>query len=176
MGGGSIIGSEQSVTENAESLTVRWTNKSVSASPLQRKLGGISIDDRFDRFTEVQWFPPGNMLLTSGMGAVGAAEDEYFLSLNGHFVTPETEESCHYFFSSSRNYKMDDRALTARFAEARDAVFAAEDSPMLHAIQERMGNADLFQLKPILLRSDEAAIRVRRRIDRMLKEQKANSN
>ncbi len=48
------------------------------------------------------------------------------------------------------------------------SVFAGEDSPMLAAQQQRIGNADFWDLQPALLPIDAGAVRVRRRMDELL--------
>ena len=41
-------------------------------------------------------------------------------------------------------------------------VFENEDRPVIEAVQQRMGGADLWSLKPVLLAGDAAAVRARR--------------
>jgi vanillate O-demethylase monooxygenase subunit len=58
--------------------------------------------------------------------------------------------------------------MHARFAAEGERVFLNEDGPMIAAVQASMGDRALFQLRPILLRTDEAAIRVRRRLEALI--------
>lgn len=173
LGGGSIVGTRQQVREDERSLTVRWSNSGVPASPLQIRLGSFAPDGRFDRYTEVTWHAPGSMKLISSVGPIGASEEQLSKSIGAHVMTPETAHTLHYFFSSTRNFRIDDAEFNELFATARDKVFSTEDGPMIAAVQERMGNRDLLELQPLLLKSDEAAIKVRRKVEKMLAAERA---
>jgi vanillate O-demethylase monooxygenase subunit len=47
-------------------------------------------------------------------------------------------------------------------------AFSQQDKPMLEAQQRRIGNSDFWSLRPVLLPSDAAAVRVRRKLDAMI--------
>ena len=49
-----------------------------------------------------------------------------------------------------------------------EQVFDLEDKPMVEAVQRRMGEDDLWDLRPILLPNDTGAVRVRRRLASMI--------
>ncbi|MGZ8313085.1 MAG: aromatic ring-hydroxylating dioxygenase subunit alpha, partial [Allosphingosinicella sp.] len=51
--------------------------------------------------------------------------------------------------------------------------FTEEDKPMLEKQQARMGTPDLWSLDPILLKVDAAAVRVRRRLDKLIERENA---
>lgn len=173
LGGGSILGTRQEVREDESSLTVRWSNSGIPASPLQIRLGSFAAEDRFDRYTEVTWHAPGSMKLISAVGPIGCADTDFARSTGAHIMTPETAHSLHYFFSSTRDFRIHDVAFNETFAKARDKVFSTEDGPMIAAVQDRMGDNDLFALRPLLLKSDEAAIRVRRKMEKLLSVERA---
>lgn len=167
--GGSFVGTKQEVKDTGLSLKVRWSQVGVPASPLHISLGTFASTDLLDRFTEVQWFAPGVMILTSAFGASGAVENDYSWTIGAHVMTPESKGSLHYFFSTTRNFRKDDQNFNDVYSRTRDKIFEEEDGPMIEAVQSRMGNHDLFDLKPLLLKTDEAAIRVRRKMTAMLK-------
>lgn len=50
-----------------------------------------------------------------------------------------------------------------------EAVFLGEDEPMVESVQERMEGKDSWALKPVILPTDAAAIRVRRRMMQLLR-------
>jgi hypothetical protein len=50
-------------------------------------------------------------------------------------------------------------------------AFEEEDEPMIAACQEQMGTTDLFSLKPVLLQTDVASIKARRRVDALLQQE-----
>lgn len=167
IGGGSIVGTRQKVSDGEHTLRVRWSRTDVPASPAEVALGAYA-GDLFDRVTEVVWAPPGNMRLTSAAGAKGSGEETFKRSIAAHVMTPETERTTHYFFLLKHNHKVGDAAFDQRLGAMISKVFAEEDSPMLAGVQQRMGDRELMSMSPILLKSDEAAIRVRRKLDAMI--------
>ncbi len=50
---------------------------------------------------------------------------------------------------------------------AIDRAFTAEDEPMIDAVQESMGTAELLELKPVWLPGDAAGMRVRRTLQKL---------
>jgi vanillate O-demethylase monooxygenase subunit len=52
-------------------------------------------------------------------------------------------------------------------------VFASEDKPMVEGQQQLMGTTDLWSLRPLLLAGDAGAVRVRRMLERLIKEEAA---
>jgi vanillate O-demethylase monooxygenase subunit len=55
-------------------------------------------------------------------------------------------------------------------------AFEMEDEPMIRACQEMMGTTDLFALKPILLKTDVAAVRARILLDKLIARERAAAN
>jgi vanillate O-demethylase monooxygenase subunit len=92
----------------------------------------------------------------------------------GHFVTPETSRTTHYFFSFTRTAALA-RAENndAQIVEMLHRIFTDEDSAMLSAVQERMGGQDLWSLKPAALPGDAGAVRVRQALDKLIAEERA---
>ena len=81
-----------------------------------------------------------------------------------HTCTPETLNSTHYFFGTRRNHLEDDAEFNAMKTKAMHDAFETEDGPVLDAVHQQMGTTDLFSLKPVLLPSDIAAVKVRRKL------------
>lgn len=167
--GGSFVGTKQEVKEEESTITVRWSQKDMKPNALHISIGTFPADARVDRFTEVKFYVPCTMVLVSAFGALDAPESEYLKTLGAHIMVPETESTVHYFFSASRNFRMEDGEFNKIYVAKRDSVFINEDKPMIDAVQERMGGRDLFEMKPLLLKSDDAAVRVRRKVNLFLK-------
>ena len=83
-------------------------------------------------------------------------------------MTPETSATTHYFFASTRDYALDDAELNERIRQVRAEIFSTEDEPMIAAQQERIGDRDFWSLRPRLMRIDEGAAKVRRRMEAMI--------
>jgi vanillate O-demethylase monooxygenase subunit len=53
--------------------------------------------------------------------------------------------------------------------------FEHEDKPMIEAVARRMGGAELWSLKPVLLSGDAAAVRARRMLQALISKEAADS-
>jgi vanillate O-demethylase monooxygenase subunit len=58
--------------------------------------------------------------------------------------------------------------LAAQNVEALRGPFEREDKPIVEAAAQRMGSAALFDLKPVLLPGDAAAVRARRALQALI--------
>lgn len=174
LGGGAFTRTRAQVLERDNSIGIQWHCYNEEPSPLSAAMRGH--DDRVDSWTEVDWYPPAVMTLRSGAVPPGAPRESGGNVMNLHIMTPESQQSTHYFYASTRDFAMDDIELNRAFAAARDRIFSTEDKPMIDAQQNRMGDTDFWELKPVLLRIDEGAIRVRRRLDTMIDREHAESS
>jgi vanillate O-demethylase monooxygenase subunit len=111
---------------------------------------------------DMRWDAPANLLLEGGMFPDEGPKSVGVAIPTAHLLTPETENSTHYFWVQARNAKTDDRALDQQLWHGVDEVFRTQDEAMVIACQERMGTNDLMSLKPVLLAGDGPAVRARR--------------
>ncbi len=98
------------------SVTVaRWT-VGQPPPPTYQKVGGFAPDQPVDRWQIIQWTPPGFVRLFTGAAPDAAKGKDFgFTELetetpeggfglrNLNAITPETENSCHYFWSQSHD-------------------------------------------------------------------------
>ncbi|WP_219892998.1 aromatic ring-hydroxylating dioxygenase subunit alpha [Aquisediminimonas profunda] len=119
------------------------------ASPMMPE--GSSVDQAL----HIRWHAPANLALFIEMRPSGKAAPLVPPMANPHILTPETTRSTHYFFTHAPG---EEEAAQAR------RVFLEEDEPMVSAQAEAMGDADFWDLKPLILASDKAAILARRKI------------
>ena len=168
LGRDSLGNAQQEIEEDARSLTVRWQSRNPQPQPLEIATGAFVSGMQVDRHTEVQWYPPASLRLTVSMSLPGNAPDVRSVA---HMLTPETQTTAHYFYASTPNSLNRDPEYNRQIGDARARVFNTEDSPMIEAVQTRMGAADLFSLRPLLLRTDQAAVRVRRRLAALIAQQ-----
>lgn len=166
LGGGSFTRTKAKVGEQGGAISLLWDCRDETPSPTTATLfPGIAT---VDSWTEVVWTAPGIMTLRSGSVPAGMSRDGADEMTNVHILTPETATTCHYFYGSTRNFATEDAALNDRIAHLRARIFSSEDEPMIRAIQTRMGEADFWSLKPLLISIDEGAVRVRRKLDAMI--------
>ena len=83
-----------------------------------------------------------------------------------HALTPETETSCNYFYSTANGFGQDDPVNTERLYSTTHVVFA-EDKSIIEQQQERL--TEFGEGSLIDIRSDTARVSMRRVLERMLK-------
>jgi phenylpropionate dioxygenase-like ring-hydroxylating dioxygenase large terminal subunit len=173
LGGGSFTRTRAKIFERDDSIGAHWHCMNEVPTPVQEAMFGSGT--KVDSWTEVDWYTPSILTLRSGAVPAGTPREAGGNVTNLHIMTPETSRSTHYFFASTRDFAMNDAELNERFAAWRARIFLTEDKPMIAAQQQRLGDHDLFDLDPILLRIDEGAVRVRRRLAAMIAAEQAAS-
>lgn len=128
-----------------------------------------------DRWLHVRWNAPANLALWAGGVASGTPMEQGIVSQQAHCFTPEGAGRTHYFYSMAFPRAMGPMAesLAAEGVAALRAPFEQEDKPVVEAVGQRMGGADLFALKPVLLPGDAAAVRARRVLQALIEQELA---
>jgi len=125
-----------------------------------------------DQWWDVRWEPVGVMVLDSGVTPTGQPREQGRRNLSAHMTTPETDTTCHYFYSNSRDYEVENEELSAKIRHWQAIGFHEQDHPMLEAVQRNMAHPDLLGLSPIMLAPDAGAVRVRRVLANLIQEEK----
>lgn len=145
-----------------------YLSRSAPTPGLQRALFD---EDVGDHHTRMDWRAPGALRQFLAMTRVGEAPDAGAVSTNVHLLTPETEDTTHYFWGTARNRKADDPAIDERIRAMVNTAFVTEDEPMVMACRANMGTNDLMSLRPVVLQTDVAAIRARRILKRLIEQE-----
>jgi len=128
-------------------------------------LGALWPDapERIENHFDVRWDAPCNMLLRSGTYQVGTNKKVGVNLPMANLVTPADDHHTHYFWNQSRDRNINSPEMDAKIHHGVTSTFKNEDGAMVTACAELMnGETDLMKLKPVLLPSDAAALRVRR--------------
>jgi len=128
-----------------------------------------------DHWYVYTWQPPGIITYEFGVTAIGAARDQGARLYATHIATPESETTTHYFASISRGYDLENQALDEFWRDVQYQPVATQDSPMLEAVQKRMGAADFWTLKPVLLPIDAAPVKVRQIMERLVERESTSA-
>jgi vanillate O-demethylase monooxygenase subunit len=126
--------------------------------------------ERVDRWQIINFEAPGTVAIDVGVAPAGsgAPEGDRSEGVNGYVLntmTPETERTCHYFWSFCRNYNLDEQRITTLLREGVTGVFH-EDELILAAQQQAVeANPDKQFYN---LNIDGGAIWARRLIDKMV--------
>ncbi|HKP79026.1 MAG TPA: aromatic ring-hydroxylating dioxygenase subunit alpha [Phenylobacterium sp.] len=125
---------------------------------------------RLDAFAGVRWEAPANMMLEIRQVSRDARITGERAFWQGELITPETETTCHYFWYTARDFKTDDADFGALFAQVTEDVFKNEDGAMIAHLQANMGEeTDLFNMRPVILPTDTAAVAARRILRKLIR-------
>lgn len=153
------------VSETDGTLWMKQFVPSMDCPPPFKKMGREGV---FDHWLEVRCNPPGCMITYFGIAEPGRPREEGWMSYAPNIITPETENSTHYFWAVARDFLLDTPGLTEMIGETAGFAFEQEDKPLIEAQQKVLGDNDLMEMKPVLLRNDAGTGRARRAIERML--------
>ena len=130
---------------------ILWTSEATSA----------------DMHAYMHWHAPSNLALDVGMYTDEPDGGPKIPSV--HLLTPETEDTTHYFWAAGRNRQHGNEQVSGMLHYGTQNAFENEDEPMIRAVRSRMKSNDLFAHRPALLPMDEAAVRARRILADMIK-------
>lgn len=119
----------------------------------------------------MHWQAPSYLFLETGMSTgdeVGKSDPRI---PTVHLLTPETEDSTRYFWCAGRNKLHEDENISGMLRFGIQTAFENEDEPMIKATRSRMNSNDLFAHRPALLPIDEAGVRARRVLARLIAEE-----
>ena len=133
-----------------------WNNWDITqAEPPEWARTMLGEGARINQTLHIRWHAPATMALFITLSNAATGEAIVPPMANPHIITPETHGSSHYFFTREHGDEAE-----ALFRKA----FLEEDEPMVEAVHAAFGDEDFWDARPIILPTDAAAIRVRRRI------------
>ncbi len=162
----------RTVAEGDRVTTSRFM-EGIKAPPFwQMAMRANDLDDQalVDRWQICRFTPPSHVLIEVGVALAGkggydADQKDKANSVVVDFITPETETSIHYFWGMVRQFKPEDKALTAMIREGQGKIFG-EDLDMLERQQKNLLAFPQRKLK--ILSIDAGGVMSRRVIDRLL--------
>lgn len=163
--GGMMTGAACDVQSGGDEILVEWRAHDAE-TPIGFK--AMVPEGKCDVRIKVTWQAPGLIVLDNAVTATGKEPDHDDHRLTLHNMTPESQTKTHYFMCTTRRFAVDDAGVTEQLRTALMRAFVEEDKPMLEKQQARMGNAEFWSLKPILLKIDSGAVRVRRKLDALI--------
>lgn len=152
----------RALKQDGDTVHSLHTTRNLPMTPLFGMLWGEQPPAVGDLRANMRWDPPSNLMLDVGMVPPGGQVTAGPSLPTAHLLTPETENSTHYFWAQARNRKVDDEQLDGMLHAGITDVFKNEDERMIVACADMMGTNDLFSLRPVLLPGDGPAIRARR--------------
>jgi vanillate O-demethylase monooxygenase subunit len=175
------LGSDEMAAQGAVSFDVQgdtvWSRRVCRGEHLQDFVAsafGVPPGLAVDRYLNVRWDAPGLMSIEVGVTPSGLPLECGRVSFSGHFLTPETEASTHYFFGFGLPKLMGEAAksLVEYAVDGLMTPFKQEDLPVLEAQQRAIGEGDFWAAQPVMLSIDGAAVRARRIMERRLADER----
>ncbi|EIF42817.1 vanillate monooxygenase [gamma proteobacterium BDW918] len=155
-------------------ISSKYTMLNAPPTPVFKAFTHIEVGDMV---AQISLHPPSTFLMTFSLAECGGDIKAGQQVPSAHFIVPETETSCHYFYAISRNEKLEDNQITKNMLDILVKAFVEEDAPMIRDCQDGMRGEEFWALRPVVLETDVAAIQARRTIAKLLRlEQEGESD
>ena len=162
----------ETLVEGDSIVTQRFMH-SIKAPPFWRmamRANGLPDDALVDRWQICRFGPPSHVMIEVGVALAGkggyqAEAQHKAYSIVVDFITPETDTSMWYFWGMARNFRAEDKALTAQIREGQGKIFA-EDLEMLERQQANLTRWP--QRRLLKLNIDAGGVRSRMVIDKLV--------
>jgi vanillate O-demethylase monooxygenase subunit len=175
---GSTIGGNPTIHVEAKMETVRtnlglkFTRWMLDSVPPPTYVRAVGFKHRIDRAQMFEYIAPGSILQLSaadesGAYANGLTETSKLQFRLFHGLTPETDTSCFYFWSTANGFRTDDTATTEQLFKEIAAAFL-EDKTVVEGQQTRL--AELGESSLVDIANDAARLHMRRTVDRLIAE------
>jgi vanillate O-demethylase monooxygenase subunit len=148
-------------TERVVSFTRHMTG--IEAPPFY--VHSMGLTSPVDRWQDGDFHPPGIFILHIRLAPTGTSEPEGFHMKVLYGLTPAAGGECHDFYAVCRDFALDDAGLTD-YQHKQQLAVMREDIGALEA-QEHMVATSAGGAPESSIRSDLAALRARRMLDRM---------
>lgn len=131
-------------------------------APPAVQMRALVSEARGEVVAKMTWRPGSICSLDVRFYSEGAERENALRLPSVHYLVPETEFTTHYFVAVGRDRLIDSVELDDQMIGFVMRAFVDEDEPMIRACQDLMGTANLFDLKPAILRTDAPAVQARR--------------
>ena len=152
---------------------IRWM-LGITPPPTYVKGAGFPPGTKVDRWQDFEFVAPASVIQWTGALPVGRGAEQNRDQPGGfslrmyHGGTPETEHSCHYFWSGANGYRQNEPAATEQLYNELAATFQ-EDIAFLETQYARV-MAD--PARPLVdIKHDSARVAMRRTVEHMIREE-----
>jgi phenylpropionate dioxygenase-like ring-hydroxylating dioxygenase large terminal subunit len=168
--GGLSYRPKASMTQQGETVYAHYLVKDIP-NPDFPEIFWSSHGKNVDLWDDIRWNAPAAMYLESGVVLAGRPREEGYIVPAVHVQTPVTAARTTYFWASA--LPADSSLQDDEYQAFMSKAFATEDLPMIESIEDRMEGSPLWDLEPVMLREDAAAVIARRIVDTRIKAEAA---
>lgn len=159
--------------EGDQVITERYMPE-VKAPPfwqMAMEFQGLDPNAIVDRWQICRFNTPSHIMIDVGValagnGGIDAPLEKRASSVVVDFITPETDNTMHYFWGMARNFQPEDAALTDKIREGQGGIFTED----LEVLEAQQNNLDRYPDRDLLkLDIDAGGVQARRMIERAIK-------
>ncbi|OYW82616.1 MAG: hypothetical protein B7Z20_13720, partial [Sphingobium sp. 32-64-5] len=159
-GNGVIFAGQHELRQDGQTLHSNWWMPDVSAPP--HTMGQYEPGTPTDHWLDMRWDAPASMLLEVGATPAGQPRGEGIIVHQAHIITPESDESSHYFWATSRSTDHAHEEMDAVVRSLMEQAFNVEDKPIIEASYANLDGMDFWEAKPAFLGIDSGGTKARR--------------
>lgn len=167
-GRGVIFAGQHSVREDGTRLHSDWWMPDVAAP--SHTFGIYDPTMRCDHWLQMRWDPPASMYLQIGACPQGGDRGGGVIVHQAHILTPETAESSHYFWATTRTMPPSEHG-DATLAALMGGAFTDEDKPIIEAAYANNDGVDFWDRRPISLTIDAGGTKARRMLQKLIRKE-----
>jgi phenylpropionate dioxygenase-like ring-hydroxylating dioxygenase large terminal subunit len=165
-GRGVIFAGHHEVRQEGNILHSNWWMPDVPAPA--HTFGIYAPDMRSDHWLEMRWQAPATMMLEIGATPAGGDRKDGVIVHQAHILTPETIDTTHYFWATTRSGGPVTEAGDAMLHGLMQQAFVEEDKPIIEAAYANLDGADFWDSKPVFLGVDAGGARARRLLQTLI--------
>jgi phenylpropionate dioxygenase-like ring-hydroxylating dioxygenase large terminal subunit len=176
LGNADTVESEITVEQEGNDIVV-GRHATNAEPPGMNKLMWPQSPPRVDKVTSIRWMAPSTLRLITGICEMGQKAETGTGYHAVHILTPESDQTTHYFFTAVRyNVKTTDEALNRdiqdKIGKMRRFAFEEQDAPVIEA-QQRIIDAAQTAVDPLTLAIDVGPVRYKKILQRLIAAEQA---
>jgi vanillate O-demethylase monooxygenase subunit len=175
LGNGAFTRVKPAVTVRGNTVFAEWVNRRTIAVPQLTPFLQDPNPDNLESWIVIRWNAPGVVRLEFGTSRLGGNREDGPRVVAYHIMMPREDGTSNYEVAAVRNYGYEDPVISSRINQSVAFAFEQQDKPIIEAQQRMMGGLDFWDLKPLLLRADGAAVQARRKLKAMIEAETAPS-
>ena len=177
LGNADTVESEITVKQEGSDIIVE-RHATNAEPPGMNKLMWPHSPPRVDKITSIRWMAPSTLRLITGICEMGQKAETGTGYHAVHILTPESDQTTHYFFTAVRyNVKTTDEALNRdiqdKIGKMRRFAFEEQDAPVIEA-QQRIIDASQTAVDPLTLAIDVGPVRYKQVLNKLIAAEQAS--
>lgn len=171
LGSECLVPGETATRHDGEAI---WSDRvGINGTPPRAfwETGACRRDERIDYWIDIRWTPPATFFIYGGVTPTGTPRENGSELSSVQILTPASEGVTYYFIKHLRDYERDNVEMTKVMEQVIRNAFANEDEPMIASVTDNMMGREFWSMRPVILPCDNAAVRVRRKREQMIREE-----